>query len=331
MVSREQKASWAAEQIALAKLRVEEDCLDWSISQEKHGFPGLSRVGGVDVSFFADGTYAIAAVVVLSFPSLKVIYERSAAFRLSVPYVPGFLAMREVPALSKLFQDVPADVVPQVVLVDGNGAFHPRQCGAATHLGLSIGLPTIGVAKDVQQVGQVNSSTARRLATTLSHPGQWAPLCSVAALLKTKGKCLVVSPGHRISLQTAVALASHLCHHNLPEPIRQADLRSRQAVRAWYAGVEFEYLVAPRLSHLEQMLEIMSRETCHSPAECRSAPKSRPKWVIKEQPRKYSEGDIASSTAAPSETEEAQELQENVSGASWTGLLFGWLCVCFTR
>ena len=64
MVSREQKASWAAEQISLAQLRVEEDNLDFS-AEPNGTFPGLSRVGGVDVSFFADGTYATAAVAVL--------------------------------------------------------------------------------------------------------------------------------------------------------------------------------------------------------------------------------------------------------------------------
>mmetsp|Transcript_96500 Transcript_96500/g.133772 ORF Transcript_96500/g.133772 Transcript_96500/m.133772 type:complete len:327 (-) Transcript_96500:150-1130(-) len=320
MVSREQKASWTAEQVALAKLRVEEDCLDWEAGQ--HGdFPGLSRVGGVDVSFFADGTYAIAAIVVLDFPSLTVVYERSAAFRLTVPYVPGFLAMREVPALSQMFKDVPKHALPQVVLVDGNGAFHPRRCGAATHLGISIGLPTIGVAKDVLKVGEVNSSVARRLAQTLHRPREWAPLCSVAALLKTKGsRCLVVSPGHRLSLETAVALTSQLCHDRAaPEPIRQADLRSRKAVRAWYAGAHFDYLEAPRLSHLEQMLQITSDgspEAFRSP-EIQAAKTKAAKWVIKgsrEEPQ----------AKASAEAESTPETD------FWTGI-FGWLCVCFTR
>ena len=33
-----------------------------------------------------------------------------------------------------------------------NGAMHPRGCGAATHLGITVDLPAIGVAKDVLQV-----------------------------------------------------------------------------------------------------------------------------------------------------------------------------------
>ena len=322
MVSREQKASWTAEQVALAKLRVEEDCLDWEAGQDGN-FPGLSRVGGVDVSFFADGTYAIAAIVVLDFPSLKVVYERSAAFRLTVPYVPGFLAMREVPALSQMFKDVPRHALPQVVLVDGNGAFHPRRCGAATHLGISIDLPTIGVAKDVLKVGEVNSSVARRLAHTLHRPSEWAPLCSVAALLKTKGsRCLVVSPGHRLSLETAVALTSKLCHHAAPEPIRQADLRSRNAVRAWYAGAELDYLEAPRLSHLEQMLQITSRdgtspEAVRSP-EIQAAKTKAAKWVIK------------GSREEPTPPKTSAEAESTPETHFWTDI-FGWLCVCFIR
>ena len=264
---------------------------------------------------------------VLSFPSLNVLYERSAAFRLSVPYVPGFLAMREVPALSKMFQDVPAHVMPQVVLVDGNGAFHPRGCGAATHLGISIDLPTIGVAKDVQQVGDVNSSTARRLAKTLHQSGDWGPLCTVAALLRTKGsRCLVVSPGHRVCLRTAVTLTSQLCQKALPEPIRQADLRSRQAVRSWYAGVEFDYLVAPRLSHLEHMLQITAKnsQSDDSPVVNVQSRRGRQvaKWVIKEK----------SKTEVP--CEESCSLRHSeleTSESTWTSLLFGWICVCFTR
>eukprot|EP00438_Fugacium_kawagutii_P003737 Skav234641 [mRNA] locus=scaffold1609:280952:290795:+ [translate_table: standard] len=257
MTSKEQRKQWEAEQKTLASLRIEEDAFDWSC--EAPDFPGLKRICGVDVSFFSDQTYAIATVVVLSFPKLEVLWERSAAFRLSVPYVPGFLAFREawlVPALSQLMDSVPCALKPQVVLVDGslsvptwlrpsgsrNGVFHPRGCGAATHLGITVDLPAIGVAKDVLQVGAVNSSLARRIGATL-RPGEWAPLCAVAGLLKPSsgGKPLVVSPGHRITLSSAMRLTVALSRPrwgSSPEPIRQADLRSRKAVRAWHAGCE---------------------------------------------------------------------------------------------
>jgi len=308
MTSKEQRKQWEAEQKTLAALRVQEDLLDWSCED---GFPDLHRVAGVDVSFFADGTYAIATVVVLSFPQLKVLWERSAAFRLSVPYVPGFLAFREVPALAQLMDSVPCALKPQVVLVDGNGAFHPRGCGAATHLGITVDLPTIGVAKDVLKVGEVNSSLARRVSLTLA-PGQWASLCEVAALFRPRmGKPLVVSPGHRISLETALQLTRAICGTSAPEPVRQADLRSRRAVKAWHAGQEVEYLSNPRLRHLErvQAVQELAEQGELRTSERVDVTRSKCKWQVK-------------APVVPQVEEDTR---------TWGSILFGWMCVCMSR
>lgn len=310
MTSKEQRKQWEAEQKLLASLAVLEDDLDWSC--ETPDFPGLQRLCGVDVSFFSDRTYAIATVVILSFPKLEVLWERSAAFRLSVPYVPGFLAFREVPALSQLMSSVPKRLKPQVVLVDGNGALHPRGCGAATHLGITMDLPAIGVAKDVLQVGHVNSSSAARIASGLV-PGTWAALCPVAGLFKPKagGKPLVVSPGHRISLSTAMRLVVAICRAQHPEPIRQADLRSRRAVKAWHAGRQVEYLSNPRLRHLERMQELTDRASAE---QCTA---SRGRWQVK--------------AAAKLEAPPVEESLEDQEEASWPGFLFGWICACMSR
>merc|ERR1719313_1720645 len=160
--------AWVAEQSRLAKLCVDTDDLDWSL--QNGSISGLQHVAGLDISFFPDGTHAVAAVVVVSYPDLEVLYEQCATFQLKVPYMPGFLAFREVPAFKAMLEKVPSKWRPQVVLVDGNGVFHPRRCGAATHLGIVTGLPTIGAAKDVLQVGDINVATARALAEKLQGP-----------------------------------------------------------------------------------------------------------------------------------------------------------------
>jgi len=239
--------AWFAEQKRLAALRVDSDALDWSLTEDGE-FCGLTLIAGLDLSRFPDDSYAVATVVILSFPQLDVVYERSVTVQSSVPYVPGFLAFREVPPLAALLKDLPTEMTPQVVFVDGNGAFHPRQCGAATHLGVATGFPTIGVAKKILAVGDVNTTVARKVSRELRSGGAWAPLVAsdttseaVAALLRpTDGRAppLVVSTGHRISLRTAASLTAAVCLHRVAEPIRQADLRSRQAVRSWLAGTE---------------------------------------------------------------------------------------------
>lgn len=40
----------------------------------------------------------------------------------------------------------------QVILVDGNGALHPRKYGSAVKVGVDADLPTIGVAKNLMVI-----------------------------------------------------------------------------------------------------------------------------------------------------------------------------------
>uniref|UniRef100_A0A4W5P7T1 Endonuclease V n=1 Tax=Hucho hucho TaxID=62062 RepID=A0A4W5P7T1_9TELE len=80
---------------------------------------------------------------------------------LTAPYISGFLAFRETPYLLEALQRLETtqpSLLPQVVLVDGNGLFHYREFGLASHLGVLSGLPCIGVAKDLLQVQGVEKS-----------------------------------------------------------------------------------------------------------------------------------------------------------------------------
>ncbi|KXS14048.1 endonuclease V [Gonapodya prolifera JEL478] len=134
-------------------------------------FEGLRYVGGVDIGFDHEedqrgvrgprdataGATAVAVLVVLELPTLKVVYKDMEEGRLTLPYIPTFLAFRELPLLLRLFARLRshptlAHVLPQVVLVDGNGILHPRMMGLASHLGIVADVPTIGVAKNFLQM-----------------------------------------------------------------------------------------------------------------------------------------------------------------------------------
>ena len=90
---------------------------------------------------------AYVALVVLSFPDLQTVYEDCQPVKLTQPYIPGFLAFREIDhctmILDKLKKSRP-EVYPQVIFIDGNGLLHPRECGIACQLGVEIGCVTIG-------------------------------------------------------------------------------------------------------------------------------------------------------------------------------------------
>uniref|UniRef100_A0A452UIN8 Endonuclease V n=2 Tax=Ursus maritimus TaxID=29073 RepID=A0A452UIN8_URSMA len=229
------------EQARLKALVVDRDTEAW---QRDAAFLGLQRVGGVDVSFVkGDSVSACASLVVLSYPELEVVYEDCCMVSLTAPYVSGFLAFREVPflvdAVRRLREKEPR-LVPQVLLVDGNGVLHHRGFGVACHLGVLTDLPCIGVAKKLLQVdGLENNARHKEKIRLLRAGGDSFPLIGgsgtvLGMALKShdhSSKPLYVSVGHKISLEAAVRLTQGCCRFRVPEPVRQADIRSRDYIR----------------------------------------------------------------------------------------------------
>lgn len=144
----------------------------------------------------------------------------------SMPYVPGLLSFRELPALLQAMAGLPHE--PDLVFVDGHGIAHPRGLGIAAHLGVVSGLPTIGVAKKIL-TGSHEPLQEQRGARVplLDRHGR-----TIGWVLRSKHgvRPLVVSPGHRVSLERAPELVmACVRHYRLPEPTRLADrLASRR-------------------------------------------------------------------------------------------------------
>jgi endonuclease V len=107
--------------------------------------------GGVDVSFSdEDADLAVAVYVVLDETTTSVVYKSSELFRITVPYIPSFLAFREIDPLVRLIRQqmlTHPNLTPRAILVDGNGILHTRKAGLACFLGVRTGIPTIGIGK----------------------------------------------------------------------------------------------------------------------------------------------------------------------------------------
>lgn len=181
-------------------------------------FGPIARVAGVDVGFEDDGATTRAAVAVLGFPSLQLDTSAIARMPTRFPYVPGLLSFREVPAVLAAMQQL--DVLPDLLLCDGQGIAHPRRLGIASHLGLLLDIPAIGVAK-TRLIGKHGEVPDER--------GAWVPLKdgseTIGAVLRTRTgvKPLYVSPGHRIGLESSIAwVMACLTRYRLPETTRWA-------------------------------------------------------------------------------------------------------------
>lgn len=211
--------------------------------------PSLHHVGGVDISFPSnknDLVHACACFVVMSYPDLDIVYKQCKIVHLTSIYVPEFLAFREVVPLKSLCDELKAlhpELFPQVILVDGNGVLHPRKFGLACHLGVVMDTPTIGVAKKLFHVdGLEKNPKLKDRIKTLEVAGSSFDIIGNSGF--TFGKVLrstasasnpiYVSIGHKIGLETCIDLVTNCCKVRVPEPIRWADILSREYIRENY-------------------------------------------------------------------------------------------------
>lgn len=179
----------------------------------------ITLVGGTDVGFEDEGKTTRAAIVILTYPDFDVVEYHVARLKTEFSYIPGYLSFREYPALLSAWEQV--EHKPDLLLVDGQGVAHPRRLGIASHLGLLLDMPTIGVAKK-RLCGHYNPLP--------KVAGQVTPLTDkqqqIGWVLQSKNNCnpLFISSGHRISQDSALKWVN-LClrGYRLPEPTRWAD------------------------------------------------------------------------------------------------------------
>jgi len=181
--------------------------------------PAWRYVAAADVSYTRGDTHLYAAVVVLDTQANMVEVERVGVVApISFPYVPGLLSFREAPPVLEAFRLL--KTVPDVVLCDGQGIAHPRRLGLASHLGLWLGIPTIGCAKSRLCGSYQEPGPARGTLSPLLDQDE-----TIGAVVRTKNrvKPLFVSPGHKITLDNAVGVVLATApRHRLPQPARLA-------------------------------------------------------------------------------------------------------------
>ncbi len=194
-----------------ASLRLEDD------------FGALAVIAGVDVGYDVARNLAHASIVTMSPERLEPIEEVQAFSPAGFPYIPGLLSFREIPAI--LVALAKLKTVPDLLMVDGQGIAHPRRMGIAAHLGVLLDMPSIGVAK---------SRLTGKFETPGERKGDQSPLMAgkeqIGVVLRSREKVnpLFISPGHRVSMATAVAITMQcLTRYRLPEPTRIADKLSK--------------------------------------------------------------------------------------------------------
>ncbi len=215
------KKQWSLEQYNLKK----------SLSlQNSFQLDKIKYVAGVDLSFYKGNNIdACAGIIVMSYPSFEIVYQNMELVQLTAPYIPSFLAFREVKHLNKLINQViqeHPEYKPDIIMVDGNGILHQYGFGLASHLGVICDIPTIGIGKSYYAIDGITLDDTRRLEQTLKKGGESINLLDkggeiLGAILKPTDdvqRGIYVSIGHKIDLGTALYIVKQYSRYRVPEP-----------------------------------------------------------------------------------------------------------------
>ncbi len=181
----------------------------------KDSFDRLELIGGVDSAYYQDSI--ISAIVVCDYKTMETKEKVFAVAKAKVPYLQGFLAYREGPSISEAYAKLANK--PDVMMFDGNGILHPQRCGLASHMGILLDQPSIGIAKQLllgdvkENIVYVDNERRAQLVITREH-----------------SRPVYVSPGHKISLKTSVEIVNSCLRfpHKLPEPLHLANRHANE-------------------------------------------------------------------------------------------------------
>ncbi|KAA6436700.1 deoxyribonuclease V [Dyadobacter flavalbus] len=178
----------------------------------------IRTIAGADISLSLYSETVYAGMVILSFPDLQPVAYSLVKSSTTFPYVPGFLAFREIPSLLKVYEQIP--VKPDVIMFDGNGIIHTRRMGIASHFGVLTDSVTMGCAKKKLTGQYEDPGENRGEYSLLTDKGE-----TIGYVLRSKNnvKPVFISPGHNMSLDDSLNIAMKCINkYRLPEPTRKA-------------------------------------------------------------------------------------------------------------
>jgi len=165
-----------------------------------------------------------AAIIVMTFPALDVVEQSCAAMKISFPYIPGLLSFREGPAVIDAFDQLTC--IPDLIFLNGHGYAHPARAGIASHIGVVLDTPSIGVAQRLLTGTGVMPALCRGSTEQVYAEDE---VIGMAVRTREGAKPVYVSVGHKVNLFQAVGLVLRTATtHRFPEPLRCADIMSRK-------------------------------------------------------------------------------------------------------
>lgn len=194
----------------------------------------IKTIAGVDLAYWKNQNqeeYAVCCIVVVDYITHEVIEKKQYNGKIEVPYMPGFLAFRELPLILKTVEKM--ECRPDIYMFDGNGYLHPRHMGIASHASFYLNTPSIGVAKTYFRVDNTDYIEPDYTAGSFTDIVINGEVYGRVLRTHDNVKPVFLSAGNNITLDTATKIALSLTNKesHIPIPTRLADLETHEARR----------------------------------------------------------------------------------------------------
>ncbi|MEA2071501.1 MAG: endonuclease V [Asgard group archaeon] len=201
------------------------------IKENKVELRFLNKVTGIKTMYSQNDNYACTAGVVVDFDTFEIIETKWAFFKPEIPYIPSFLFHREKNGLLNCIEKL--SHTPEVIIVNGNGIFHPSGCGMASELGIILDYPTIGITQNLM-FGSYNEPLALGGYSKITS-GNSEILGAALQTIEKPANPIFVSVGHMIDLKTAVFIVREFCMKQetkgkLPLPLTRAKILAAEKI-----------------------------------------------------------------------------------------------------
>lgn len=190
----------------------------------------LQYVAGVDLAYWKenDVEYAICCIVVINFKTKCIIEKKYYKSQIEVPYIPGCLAFREIEPVLKTVELLEHEV--GLYIFDGNGYLHPRHMGLATHAGILLDKPSIGVAKSYFKIGNTVYTEPAREAFAYQDIVIDNEIYGRVLRTHSNVRSVFLSVGYQVDIDTATDIIKAFVtkDSHIPIPTRYADIMTRE-------------------------------------------------------------------------------------------------------
>lgn len=201
----------------------------------------IRYIAGVDLAYWEENNveYAVCCIVVTDYQSKdkKVVEKKHYKEKISVPYIPGCLAFREIPLVLKTVEQLEQRI--DLFIFDGNGYLHPRHMGLATHAGILLNKPSIGIAKTYFKVNDVDYVEPDNTAFSYTDIIINNEVYGRALRTHSNVKPVFLSVGNQIDINTATEIAKTLVtkESHIPIPTRLADIMTHEKRKEYISNI----------------------------------------------------------------------------------------------